>query len=156
MPESPERFDERLELPADRVRNHTAQLVNQRIAERTRDRIERVVREGRDGIVRRLAQLDHEWDVDRTLMVNFAVAAGVAHAANTYRQSRRVWFGRRRGSRWLFVLTAQLGFLLLYGTLGWCPPLAVHRRLGVRTRSEIEAERRMLLNALRAQPALAS
>jgi hypothetical protein len=139
---------ETLGLGHDRVRDHSAPVVNQRIDERTRDRIEHVVREGRDAITQRLEQLDHEWDVDRALMVNFAIVGGAAYAAGLLRYTRRPsWFGRRR-SGWLQFFTAQLGFLLLHGTVGWCPPLPVFRRLGVRTKSEIEGERRILLNAL--------
>jgi hypothetical protein len=148
MPDSLQDLDRQLALPSDRVREHTAQGVNRRIAERTRDRIEHVVREGRDAIVQRLEQLDREWDVDRALMVNFAIVGGAAYATGLYRSSRRPWLGRRRRSGWLGFFTTQLGFLLLHGTVGWCPPLPVFRRLGVRTKSEIEAERRALLNAL--------
>lgn len=147
MPDSHQDLDRQLALPSDRVREHTAPSVNQRIAERTRDRIEHVVREGRDAIVQRLERLDHEWDVDRALMVNFAIVGGAAYATGLYRYSRRPWFGKNR-SNWLRFFSVQLGFLLLHGTVGWCPPLPVFRRLGVRTKSEIEAERRALLNAL--------
>jgi hypothetical protein len=147
MPDSLQHLERQLALPSDRVREHSAPSVNQRIAERTRDCIEHVAREGRDAIVQRLEQLDHEWDVDRALMVNFAIVGGAAYAAGVYRYAHRPWFGRRR-SGWLGFFTVQLGFLLLHGTVGWCPPLPVFRRLGVRTKSEIEAERRALLNAL--------
>jgi hypothetical protein len=109
------------------------------------------VHEGRDAIARRLERLDDEWDVDRALMVNFAIVGGAAYAAGIYRYTHRPWFGRRRKG-WLQFFTVQLGFLLVHGTVGWCPPLAVFRRLGVRTKSEIEAERRALLNALRSLP----
>jgi hypothetical protein len=40
------------------------------------------------------------------------------------------------------------GFLLQHAVQGWCPPLAIWRRLGVRTQSEIEEER-YALKALR-------
>jgi hypothetical protein len=43
---------------------------------------------------------------------------------------------------------AVLGFLLQHATQGWCPPVSVLRRRGVRTRREIEAER-YALKALR-------
>lgn len=143
-------LDAGLELPRDRVREHSAPSVNRKIAERTRDRIEHVVHEGHDAIVRRLEQLNTEWDVDRALMVNFAIAGGAAYAAGLYRSRRRPWFGLApRPSGWLRFFSVQLGFLLLHGTVGWCPPLPVFRRLGVRTKSEIEAERHALLAALR-------
>ena len=141
--------NESIALGRDRVRDHSAPIVNQRIDEQTRNRIEHVVGEGREAITQRLEQLDSEWDVDRALMVNFAIVGGAAYAAGLYRYTQRPWFSRKRNG-WLQFFTVQLGFLLLHGTVGWCPPLPVFRRLGVRTKSEIEAERRALLTALRA------
>lgn len=149
MQNSLERF---VDQPSDRVRDHSAQIVNRRIAERSRDRIQRVVSQGRDAIVQRLSQLDREWDVDRALMVNFAIVGGAAYAAGLQRYTNSPWFGRRRKGL-LYFFGAQLGFLLLHGTVGWCPPLPVFRRFGVRTKSEIEAERRALLEALGSESA---
>jgi hypothetical protein len=107
------------------------------------------VARGRDAVIRRLAELDREWDVDRVLMVNFALLGGAAYATGLQRtsQSRR-WRPAHRRSGWLNFFSVQLGFLLLHGTLGWCPPLPVFRRLGVRTKTEIEAERQLLIQAL--------
>ena len=42
------------------------------------------------------------------------------------------------------ALVAVAAFLLEHAVQGWCPPLAVLRRLGVRTAHEIERERRGL------------
>ena len=67
----------------------------------------------------RLEQLDREWDVER------AVALGAA------------------------ALVVAGGVLLLQYTLqGWCPAVPLLRRLGFRTRNEIEAERRTLRRML--------
>ncbi len=142
--------NEMLALGRDRVRDHSAPIVNQRIDEQTRNQIEHVVGEGREAITQRLEELDQEWDVDRVLMVNFAIVGGAAYAAGLYRYTQRSWFRRRR-SGLLEFFTVQLGFLLLHGTVGWCPPLPVFRRRGVRSRTEIEGERHALLNALRSQ-----
>ena len=136
-----------IEQRSDRVRDHSGQSSNRRIAERTSARVEQVVARGRDAVIRRLAEIDQEWDVDRALMVNFAIAGGAAYATGLYRYGQSPWLGRRRKG-WLYFFSAQLGFLLLHGTLGWCPPLPVFRRLGVRTKTEIEAERQALLQAL--------
>jgi len=136
-----------VEQRSDRVRDHSGQSSNRRIAERTSARVEQLITRGRDAVSRRLAELDHEWDIDRALMVNFAIAGGAAYATGLYRYAQRPWLGRRRKG-WLYFFSAQLGFLLLHGTLGWCPPLPVLRRLGVRTKAEIEAERQALLRAL--------
>jgi hypothetical protein len=136
-----------LEQRPDRVRDHTGQSANRRIAEQTSARVERVLARGRDAVIHRLAELDREWDVDRALMVNFAVVGGAAYATGLLRLGERRWLRPRRKG-WLYFFSAQLGFLLLHGTVGWCPPLPVFRRLGVRTKTEIEAERQALLEAL--------
>src|SRR6478752_9591576 len=128
---------------ADRVREHTPKSVLRRI-----DRMhDAAVVAGREAILRRLVQLDYEWDIDRALMVNFAVAGGASLTAGLLRYTRTPLFSRRRKG-FLYLFGAQLGFLLLHGMLGWCPPVSVFRRLGFRTQREIEAERRDLRDAL--------
>lgn len=129
----------------DRIRDHSAHKVNESIALMTRARAEESVRQGPDSIVRRLAELDHEWDIDRVLMANFAVAGGVAYTLGL-RRPRRPFANSPNG--FATLLGVQLGFLLMHATLGWCPPMAVWRRLGVRSKAEIEAERAYLLEAL--------
>lgn len=136
-----------LEQRSDRVRDHSSRTVNQRIALTTQVLAERSVSQGRDAIVRRLTELDHEWDVDRVLMANFAVAGGVAYALGLQRYNEPRRFGPRPKG-FLALLGAQLGFLMLHATVGWCPPVALWRRLGFRTKTEIESERLYLLEAL--------
>jgi hypothetical protein len=52
--------------------------------------------------------------------------------------------GRWVNRRW-YLYTAVVGaFQFQHGVQGWCPPLAVIRRLKVRTRHEIETERAAL------------
>jgi hypothetical protein len=41
-----------------------------------------------------------------------------------------------------------MAFLMTHAAIGWCPPVALFRRLGYRTKSEIEAERSLLTRAL--------
>src|SRR5205823_697834 len=86
---------------------------------------------------RRLAELDREWDIERTLEANAATVclAGLALGATVDKR--------------LFVLPAAVaGFLLQHAVQGWCPPVPLFRRLGVRTQSEIDEER-YALKALR-------
>jgi hypothetical protein len=137
----------RLDSQGDRVREHTSQRVNQRITRGINDNVERAVRGGRDAIIRRLAELDHEWDVDRALMANFALLGGAAYAAGLERYSQSPLLGRKRKGL-LYLVGAQMGFLLLHATVGWCPPLPLFRRLGVRTKAEIEVERAALVASL--------
>jgi len=138
---------DQLQRRADRVREHSPEQVNRRIAREIDVRVQYCVREGRDALLERLGELGREWDIDRVLMANFALGGGAAYLLGLHRLTRsRPWGERRTG--WLYFFGAQLGFLLLHASVGWCPPLAVWRRVGVRTKSEIELERSMLLNAL--------
>lgn len=138
---------ERLQQRVDRVRDHSAHHINRRIAREMDVTVEHCIRHGREAILERLAQLDREWDIDRLLMANFAVAGGVAYVAGLHRYIETP-FWRRRRTGLLYALGAQLGFLLLHASAGWCPPSVVWRRLGARTKSEIELERSLLLEAL--------
>jgi hypothetical protein len=120
----------------ERVAAHTAPHVQQAIEQR----IERSVcyyAEHPGRIEHRLRELDEEWDVERVLETNasalslFGLAMGV--------------LGRRR---WLILPIAVQGFFLQHALQGWCPPIPLLRRLGVRTREEIDRER-YALKALR-------
>ena len=83
----------------------------------------------------RLAALSREWGVERWLQLNSATLSliGLGWAVA----------GRRRRN-WLALPAIVQVFLLQHGVQGFCPPLVLLRRLGVRTMSEIEAEREAL------------
>jgi hypothetical protein len=131
----------------DRVREHTAPLVNERIDHTTRATIDECVSQGRDAIIRRLADLDREWDVDRALMANFAVAGGAAFSLGLARYATTPLLKPRR-TGFLYFFGVQMTFLLVHAVAGWCPPASLFRRLGFRTKAEIEAERHTLLGEL--------
>jgi hypothetical protein len=122
-------------LPATerRVIRNTAPEVNARIAEETEARVAQAARQP-SRIDGRLAQLDREWDMERTLEANAAAIglAGLGLAALT---------GERR---LLWLPAAVSGFLLMHALQGWCPPVPLFRRMGVRTTAEINAERAAL------------
>jgi len=121
----------------NRVPEHTASRVNQAIAAETLQSVEQIARQGAGAIERRLYELNHEWDIERTLESN---AASVALAG--------VALGAFVDRRWLLLPAAVGGFLLQHALQGWCPPLTWFRRLGFRTQSEIDYER-YALKALR-------
>lgn len=131
---------------SDRVRNETPASVRDRIDRETVSRIAELRDAGDPGSIhRRLAQLDHEWNIDRAVMMNFAVVGGAAFAAGV---------SGRRG--WLALFSSQIAFLALHAVNGWCPPTMVMRRMGVRTQLEIEAERAALRSLLEARSAPSS
>ncbi|TCZ52767.1 DUF2892 domain-containing protein [Roseicella aquatilis] len=125
-------------LPATtgRVRRSTAEAVNRRI----QDQLERDVAfyaEHPERIARRLEALDREWDTERTLEANAATLA----LGGTV-------LGLLGDRRFLALPAMVAGFLLQHAVQGWCPPLPIIRRLGVRTAEEINRER-TALKALR-------
>jgi hypothetical protein len=118
----------------DRVREHSSGAVNQRIDRAARGAIVELTTP--DAIRARLAELDREWHLDRALMGVFSVLGTL-----TARAAMRSIAGRGRLGFWGLLFFTQMGFLAHHAARGWCPPVAVLRRLGVRTSQEIAAER---------------
>ena len=114
----------------DRVPEHTAKHVNERIRRQMEERVARIADAGPEAIARWLEELDREWDTERTLEANAAtisaVGAGLALLVDR---------------RFALVPLVVGGFLLQHAVQGWCPPLPIFRRGGVRTQAEIEQER---------------
>lgn len=136
-------FDFRDPRNNDRVRRHTAAHVNDNLDRLAALNVERSASAGRDAIVARLGELDREWDIDRALMVNFALLGGLTHELGE----------RYRG--WKYFFRMQMSFLFIHAVAGWCPPVVLFRRLGFRTAKEIAAERSELVARLTALPAAA-
>jgi len=119
-----------------RVARHTRAEINRRIAARTEANIRYHVRRP-ELIGRRLRELDAEWDIERVLEANAATIAFTGTA-----------LGLLAARRWFTVPLLVTGFLFQHATQGWCPPVPLLRRLGVRTAREIAIER-FTLKALR-------
>lgn len=120
-----------LSIPAteDRVPRHTVAKVNARIRDATVDRLRPYVSAPTGAIDARLAVLRREWDIERTLEANAAVIALAGTALGATLDKR------------FFALPALVaGFLLQHAVQGWCPPVPVFRRMGVRTSAEIRDE----------------
>jgi hypothetical protein len=120
-----------------RVAEQTAGSINESIRRKTDENIARYAAGGPQAISRRLDELENEWDIERALEANaaFLTLLGVA-------------LGTAVDRKW-FVLPGIVGaFLLQHALQGWCPPLPVLRRLGIRTSTEIDYER-YALKALR-------
>jgi len=84
---------------------------------------------------RLIADLDDEWDIERWLETNASILA----LSGTL-------MGIFVNRKFLIVPCLVLPFLLQHAIQGWCPPVPLFRRKGVRTRREIETEK----NALKA------
>ncbi len=120
----------------ERVPRHTAGHINEQIRHQTELNVARFAADPA-AIDRRLAELDREWDIERTLEANAATAVLVG-----------VTLGATVDRKFFLFPAVVAGFLLQHAVQGWCPPLPVFRRLGFRTQSEIEEER-YALKALR-------
>ena len=59
----------------ERVPKHTMECVNDQIRKRTEENIRAAAAGGSQAIDRRIAELDREWDIERTLETNAAVAS---------------------------------------------------------------------------------
>jgi hypothetical protein len=118
-----------LALETDRVRRNTASRINRRIDASTRANLRRYADRPRLFIDRRIRRLQREWDIERVLETNASTLALTG-----------IVLGLTVNRRWLLLSGAVTGFLLLHAVQGWCPPVPVLRRLGVRTRSEIDRE----------------
>jgi hypothetical protein len=120
-----------------RVPEHTPDSYNEAIRRQTEENIAHCANAGREAIARRLAVLDQEWDIERALEANASSLALIGLGLGAFVDRR--FFA-------LPILVA--GFLLQHALQGWCPPVPLLRRLGVRTAAEIEQER-YALKALR-------
>jgi hypothetical protein len=117
----------------DRVRSNTAPEINRRIDDQTRHNLRLYANADKELIARRLEELDREWDMERTLEANAAGISLVGLALSVV-----------GGRKWLLFPAVVGSFLMLHAIQGWCPPVPIFRRRGVRTRKEIERERNAL------------
>ena len=119
-----------------RVPAHTPESANERI-QREIEHSVLYYSEHTSEIEERLDELDREWDIERTLEAN---AASLTLAG--------LGLGMAVDRRFLWLPVAVASFLLQHAVQGWCPPVGLFRRLGVRTAAEIDQER-YALKALR-------
>ncbi len=121
---------------ATRVRENTPDEINERIRQQTERNVAwyAIHPELIDG---RLGELDAEWDVERALETGSSSLSLMG-----------LTLGFTVSRKWFLLPLAVQGFFLQHSLQGWCPPLTLFRRLGLRTQTEIETER-YALKALR-------
>src|SRR5688500_16925244 len=115
---------------AERVRANTSEEINRRIDREIDARVREYARRSPEDITRRINELDREWDMERLLETNASALAFTG-----------LVLGVTHSKRWLIVPGIVLPFLFQHAVQGWCPPVPVFRRLGVRTREEIDREK---------------
>jgi hypothetical protein len=113
----------------ERVPLATRAIVNDRIQARTLHDVSRFIGADPLFIDERIAELRREWDIERTLEAN---AASISLLG--------LGLGMLVDRRFFLVPAAVAAFLLQHALQGWCPPLPLLRRLGLRTSAEIHNE----------------
>ncbi|NMM63758.1 DUF2892 domain-containing protein [Clostridium sp. P21] len=120
-----------------RVEFNTDKDINNEIKRETLENIAYYIGKDDSEILSRIEELDKEWDIERLLEAN---AASIVSLSTI--------FGFTINKKW-FALSGMVGGFLLYHALyGWCPPVPIFRRLGIRTSSEINYEKESLKNLL--------
>lgn len=122
---------------SERVRQNTDCAINDQIRHRTETSVAAQTAAGPEAIDRRLAELDAEWDIERcveTMAPTFTLIG--------------LCLGITVNRKWLALPIVVQAFFLQHALQGWCPPIPLLRRLGVRTMQEIQEER-FALKALR-------
>ncbi len=124
-------------MNAERVSSNTSPDMNAKIWQQTERRMREAASGGRQAVQRRLRELDEEWDIERyveTMAPTFTLLG--------------LTLGLTRNRAWLLLPFVVQGFFLQHALQGWCPPIPVLRRMGVRTVQEIERERCALAHHL--------
>ncbi|WP_207496705.1 YgaP family membrane protein [Aridibaculum aurantiacum] len=90
-----------------------------------------------EAIERRLLELDNEWDLERVL---FLLSSSVTIPS--------LLLSLKQSQKWLILPAILSGAMLSHAITNWCPPTPLLKRMGFRSRVEIEKER-YALKALR-------
>src|SRR5690606_14694499 len=113
-----------------RVRQHTDSNINNKIQAEIEKSVREYSKKNVKEITSRIEQLEKEWDIERVLETNASILALTGTALGAF-----------VNRRWLILPGVVTSFLLQHAVQGWCPPLPVFRRLGIRTKSEIDREK---------------
>ena len=116
----------------------TPDHINQKIEREIEARINTFKRQEPEAVKKRISELEREWDTERVLKVNMASLALVSSILAV-----------SVDKKWAFLSGAVNIFILQQALQGWCPPLSLIRRKGVRTINEIALEKQALQNLLK-------
>jgi hypothetical protein len=115
------------------VQLHTSQEINELILRQTEAAVQRYKHCDEETIAARIEELNKEWDTERVLETNASAIILISTILGFV------------FSPYWFILVGFIAFFLLqHAVQGWCPPLPIIRRLGIRTASEIAYEKTSL------------
>ncbi len=115
---------------SERVPAHTRAEINEKIQKKIEEDVGFFSSCGSSGVDRRLKELEREWDTERCLETGASSLTFLGAI-----------LGLTVSRKWFLLPAVVGGFLLQHAVQGWCPPLEILRRLGVRTMREIDQER---------------
>lgn len=117
----------------NRVRTCTSDKINDKIRNRTIENINRFLDAEDKDMLDRIYKLNKEWDTERVLEANASAIILISSI-----------LGLLFSVYW-FIATGIISFfLLVHAVTGWCPPLPIIRRMGVRSPEEIYEEKTAL------------
>jgi hypothetical protein len=126
-----------IEKKAERVRQNTPKSQNREVDAEIISNLARYRRLSPEAIDRRLKELDTEWDIERTLQLNASALALTGSLLAVF-----------VNKKWLALPVIVSSFLMQHAIQGWCPPLPLLRKIGIKTRPELDREK-YALKALR-------
>jgi hypothetical protein len=119
----------KLHLPnRDRIRATGDPHINWKIDRKIEENIRKYTYQGSYEISQRIKELEKEWDINRVLQFN---ASGLALAGVGL---------SFKNKKWLFLSGTVMLTLAYISLKGWGAPINIFRRLGYRTRQEIDCE----------------
>jgi len=119
----------------NRVEQNTDREVNERILRQIEANV-LYYAERLDQIEARLQELQKEWDIERAVQMNFGIVSMAGLVFSLFNR------------KWIALPLVAGYFFLQHVWQGWCPPVPLLRRLGIRTQAEINREK-YALKALR-------
>lgn len=116
-----------------KVNRNTSTEINKIIQQKAEKTIHDLEDKSNKDIMDRIRQLDYEWDTERVLEINFAVIVLI---------TSKLSLGGHK--KWMALSGIASLFMIQHSIQGWCPPLPVIRKFGIRTASEILDEKAIL------------
>lgn len=113
-----------------KVKLNTDDRINNEIERKTTDNINNYYGKSEKEIDKRIKELNYEWDTERVLELNFASIVLVSSL-----------LGLLGNKKWMALSGITSLFMIQHSLQGWCPPLPIIRRMGIRTAEEITKEK---------------
>jgi hypothetical protein len=117
------------EMETDRVRRYTSPAMLEQIEKQIEENVRFYAAQPPHIIAERIDELKREWSIERYLQVNIATAGFLT-----------AFLALTSHRKWAVLTCTALSFFLYHGVRGFDPPIPLLRRMGVRTRKEIDRE----------------